>query len=163
MSTVPPGALDRLMLSRERLRQALREAEAPRDEVPDERGFAGAWLDRLKSIPAAGVVIEAVRGWWAKHPMREPTTVAADTATAVVQPVAEQHPLGLVLGAALLGGLFGWSRARRLLLSPAVLGGVLPQLLRVAKGQRPVPSWLLALTALANKKRVRSAPGGHRA
>ena len=37
MSTVPPSASDRLTLSRERLRQAMHEAETPRDEAPDAR------------------------------------------------------------------------------------------------------------------------------
>lgn len=157
MSAISPTASERLALSRERLRQAMYEPEAPQDETLNEGGFAGVWLDRLKSIPAARVAIDAVRDWWAKHPMRVPATVAADSATAVVQPVAEEHPLSLILGAALLGGLFGWSRPTRWLLKPAVLAGLLPQLLRMARGQLPPQSWLLALTSLANKKtRARS-------
>ncbi|HEY5580480.1 MAG TPA: hypothetical protein VIK56_04840, partial [Rhodoferax sp.] len=89
---------ERLTLSRERLRLALRDISAPVGGASSARASAVglAWLDSLKSIPAASIVIEAVRSWWAQHPWRVSSVLASEAVKAVVQPMAQRHPLGLV-------------------------------------------------------------------
>lgn len=153
------SAAERLALSRERLRLAMRGSlgdtgPSAGKGSPDTRGD---WLAGLMSIPAAGVVIAAVRGWWAQHPMRIAGMVAVDAAKGVVRPLAQRHPLGLVAASLLLGGLFVWAKPWRGILKPALLAGLLPHLASRAMAAVPVESWMAVLTALAQQP-ARSEP-----
>jgi hypothetical protein len=65
-----------------------------------------------------------------------PLTEAVKT---LLLPLAQRHPLGLVLGGVALGALLGWSRPWRWLATPALVVGLLPQLL----------AWLAAAQAKA--------------
>lgn len=150
---------DRLRLSRERVRQALidaagRSSTATADATEEP---AAAWLERLKSIPGVAVVIEAFEGWWRSHPLRIATLVGADATLAVLQPLARRHPLALVLGAALFGGLFVWSRPWRWLLKPALFAGLLPQLLAKAVAHVPSLSWMAVLAAISKEPHAPAA------
>lgn len=145
---------DRLALSRERLRQAMRASAAPQGSAAHLH--TGRWaadlLASLKDIPGAAVVIAAVTSWWAQHPLRLAGMVAADAATAVVRPVAQRNPLGLVLGALVLGGVLAWSRPWRWLLTPALFAGLLPQLFSKAMAWVPPQSWMAVLGALMQEQ-----------
>lgn len=149
MSVAPLTAAHRLAQSREHLRLALcRQTEPQRDATNQRTGPSTvAWLSSLKAIPGAGIVIEALSSWWAQHPLRVASMVGADVAKAVVQPLAQRHPLGLVLGAMLLGGLLFWSRPWRWVFKPALFAGLLPQLFYKALIHLPVQSWMAAATS----------------
>jgi hypothetical protein len=156
-----PLASERLALSRERLRQAMRGTASPHT-APAGAGSPGptpGWLAGLMSIPAAGVVVSAVRGWWAQHPLRIASLVAADAAQGVLRPLAQRHPLGLVAGALLLGGLVVWAKPWRGVLKPALLAGLLPQLASKAMAAIPVESWMAVLTSLAQQPARAAQPG----
>ncbi|MHB8948125.1 MAG: hypothetical protein ACYC4S_03555 [Rhodoferax sp.] len=148
MSALIPTPSERLTLSRERLRLALRDIAAPAGHTASARtsGTGVAWLESLKSIPAAGIVIEAVRSWWAQHPWRVASVLAGETVKTVVQPLAQRHPIGLVVGALLLGGALAWARPWRLLFTSSLLAGLLPQLLSKTVAQIPIQSWMMVLT-----------------
>lgn len=122
-----PTPADRLALSRERLRLAMRDAP-PHARATEGRATGGGadWLAALKSSPGGSVVIEAVGRWWAQHPLRLFGMVAADAANALVKTAAQRQPLGLVLAALVLGGAFAWSRPWRWILTPALFAGLLP-------------------------------------
>jgi hypothetical protein len=159
---------DRLALSRERLRHAMRTSAAPKggSTHPHAGRFSTAWLASLKDIPGAAVIISAVTSWWAQHPLRLAGMVAADAASAVVRPVAQRNPLGLVLGALVLGGVLAWSRPWRWLLTPALFAGLLPQLFSKAMALVPPSSWMAVLTSLVQQQERAPAappPGGQQA
>jgi hypothetical protein len=159
---------ERLARSRECLRQAMRDASAPRRGTSEGRtaGAGTDWLHSLKSIPGGSVLIEAVSSWWAQHPLRVAGMVAADAASAVVRPVAQRHPLGLVLGALVLGGVLAWSRPWRWILTPALFAGLLPQLFSKAMALVPPRSWMAVLTSLVQEQGRPPAgppPGGQQA
>ena len=151
---------ERLTLSRERLRLAMRDISAPAGHAASARtsGTGLAWLDSLKSIPVAGIVIEAVRSWWAGHPWRVASLLAGETVKTVVQPLAQRHPLGLVVSALLLGGALAWARPWRLLFTSSLLAGLLPQLLSKTVAQIPTQSWLAVLTELLKQPRQSQEP-----
>ena len=140
MSAVLPSAAERVALSREHLRQALHEAAAPRWPATDPltgAPMATPWLDRLKSIPGAGIAIDAIGLWWSRHPAHVAVGVASHTADTVVRPIAQRHPLALVAGAFAVGAVFAWSRPWRWALKPALFAGLLPQLLLSALKEAP--------------------------
>jgi hypothetical protein len=86
-------------------------------------------------------VVEALSSWWSRHPpLRFAGIAAADTAKAMLQPVAQRNPWGLVLGALVAGGLFAWSRPWRWILKPALFLGLAPQV--AARVLTHVPSGL---------------------
>lgn len=141
-------AADRLALSRERLRLALRVDAAALAAA----SASPAWLDRLHTVPAAHIALQALAQWWARSPWRLAGRIGADAAQAVVKPVAQRHPWALVLGATAAGALFAWSRPWRWMLKPALFAGLLPQLARHSlKAAVPTSagSWLSILAALA--------------
>lgn len=121
---------ERLAPSRERLRRALNgllpAADDPQATQQAERGNAPWWV-ALAALPGAGIVIEATRAWWVRHPMRANIDLALDATRAVVQPVAQRHPVALVAAVFVVGGLLGWHRPLRGLLRPALFAGLLPQ------------------------------------
>jgi hypothetical protein len=160
MSAAPMTASERLTWSRERMRQAMKDASSPPGEGMSQRigGFAAPLLESLKSIPGAAVVIDAARTWWARHPLRIPSMMAADASNAAFRPMAQRYPLGLVLGAAVVGALLAWGRPWRWILRPALLAGLLPKLFQGAIAQMPVQSWLTALTSLAQERRRPDPP-----
>ena len=133
-----PTACVRLELSRERLRQALLEVSGAAGDATGRQ--PSAWLQGLAALPGAGILIEALRTWWAKHPLHLAGELGVDAARAVLQPLARSHPLALVLGALLLGGVLAWARPWRWILKPAWLAGLGLQLLHetLAQARRPV-------------------------
>lgn len=119
-------ACERLAQSRLRLQLALlAEPAAPAAGAKDKLGLPLAdWRDGFKSIPGFSLVMELAASWWARHPYRMVASVVSDVASAAVLPTAQRHPLGLVTGAFLVGGLLAWSRPWRLL-TPALLAALL--------------------------------------
>lgn len=138
MTSPEPSAAERLTLTRERLRQALQGAGSDKPNA-DPPGVS--WLDSLAAIPGAGALVAAAARWWAQHRLRSAGQAVSDAATAVVHPLAQRHPLGLVLGALMLGGLLAWGRPWRWFLTPALFAGLLPRLMStVLELQRPKPA-----------------------
>ena len=156
----------RLARSRERLRAAMHDAAVtPRGvSAPRAAGSAMAWLDSLKTaFPGAAVIMDAVRSWWTPHPLRIAGMVADDAAKAVLRPFAQRHPLALVAGAMLLGGLLAWAHPWRGFLKSALFAGLLPQLIAKVLAQVPSRSWMAVLTSLLQEPRgppARAEPRG---
>ena len=149
-----PSASARLALSRERLRTVMFERSAPKRKAEAQRaaGAAPSWLDRLKDIPGAGVMIDAVSSWWSNHPLHAVGVLAAGAARASVQPLAQRNPVGLVLLAALLGAALVWSRPWRWLLKPALFAGLVPQIASKVVSHVPFESWMGFLSTVTNAK-----------
>jgi hypothetical protein len=133
-SAALPTACERLVLSRERLRRALPQGSAAAGGTTwpgsgaEPGGGLPAWLSNLAALPGAGIVIDAWRAWWAKHPLRVAGEVGVEAVRSVLQPIARSHPLALVLGALLLGGVLAATRPWRWILKPAWFAGLWPQL-----------------------------------
>lgn len=127
-----PSACERLVRSRERLRLALQQgatgSATPPGSGAGTRQGPSAWLQDLAALPGAGIVIDAVRAWWAKHPLRLGGQAGAEAVRSVLQPIARSHPLALALGALLLGGVLAWTRPWRWILKPAWFAGLGPEL-----------------------------------
>ena len=140
-------AVERLAMSRERMRQSMR-AVMPRHKEAHLPGELPAWLDKLKSIPGVSLVVDAVQSWWSRHPLRVATLVATDASKTLIRPFAQRHPIGLVVGALVVGGLLAWARPWRGYLKPALFVGLLPQLASKVMAQIPIESLMAVLTTL---------------
>lgn len=159
MSTVLSPS-ERLAISREGLRAALKSnsSSSVGRKIPRDGDSLPAWLATLKSIPGADVMIDAGMAWWAQHPFRTACLVAAEAAKTIVQPMAKRHPLGLILVAALVGGVLVKTRPWRWLLTPALFAGLMPRLLSRAVAKMPVRSWLVVLTSLIQAQQKSGRP-----
>lgn len=134
MSLSTSDAVDRLDASRRHLQRALRTtARAP----------AGAGAGS-----GADLAAEALQGWWTRHPLRVGGEAAIGVANAVLRPVAQRHPLGLVAGAVLVGGLLAWSRPWRWAVRPGLVTGLCQQLVHEAVAR----SWPQGLASRWSKK-----------
>ena len=113
-------------------------------------GEPPSWLTGLASIPGVAVVMDAVRGWWAQHPARVATLVATDAAKTFIRPVAQRHPIGLVVGALLVGALLARVRPWRGLIKPALFAGLLPHIVSRVVAHVPLDSWLSAFNSFTS-------------
>ena len=149
MDAATAAASQRLALSRERMRLALRGAPpTPGGGSGAPEGSGSSWLDRLKSLPGAGLLAYAVGRWWAQHPLRAAGQEVAASAKAALEPLAQRHPYALMLAALSLGGLLVWSRPWRWALTSSILAGLLPQCLSAmtkpppTAAQPPATPWV---------------------
>ena len=138
MSTVLPASA-RLALSRELLRQSMMETSTPQD--------GSARFGNGRST------VTGLISWWEHHPLRLAGTIAAQTADAMVKSTAQRHPLGLVMGALVFGGLLVLSRPWRWLFKPALLVAVLPQLVKKVVTRVPPQAWIGIWAALTSNQR----------
>ena len=118
------AALDRLERSRACLRQAMQPPTAGPGADATRRL---ALFDGVKSLPGAAIVLAVVRRWSAQHPLRLVGAAGIDAVNAAMQPLAQRHPIGLVAGAALAGGVLVLSRPWRWAGSSALFAGLLPR------------------------------------
>lgn len=137
-----PTALERLAISRQRLRESMR----PDPQSPDQQGSdePPAWLNALKGIPGLALVVDAVQSWWNQHPMRVASLVAADASKTFLRPIIQRNPIALVVGAVVVGGLLAWMRPWRGLLKPAIFAGLVPHLVSRLVANVPTESWMSA-------------------
>lgn len=129
---------DRLIRSRDRLRQALNQAASPGDDRPRQpfgATTAEAWA-KLKGSTSANIFTAVLQNWWHQHPLRLALQVSAQTAEVVATPVAQKHPIALVLGAGLAGALLMRTRAWRWLSVSAVFAGLAPKLIKALDTQQ---------------------------
>ncbi len=150
MSPPLPTPAERLVLSRERLRLALREVSAPgaSSQKTSSVPSVWSWLNNLNTRPGANAPVEAVRQWWSVHPWRVVGELAFEAARAALRPLAQRHPFGLVLGAFALGAVLTWTRPWRPLLTPTLWVRLLPKIWSAASAGMTTQSWLIVLTGL---------------
>ncbi len=143
-------ALQRLALSRERLRGALQDL-SPAPDVPGDKG-PSVLMTALLAIPGVNIVVDAVRSWWIQHPLHLATLVAGNTARSAMGPIARRNPFALILAAAAVGGLLFWIKPWRGLLKPALLAGIIPHLVSRAMEHVPLESWMAAASTFASER-----------
>ena len=145
-------AVERLALSRERLRVAMLPPPN-RPQSNDLRESIGAFAKELaaraRAMPGLAGLIEPLETWWAQHPLRTTGLVVAEAWRKLSSPMAERHPLLLLVGAVLVGALLTLSRPWRWLVSPAVFAGLLPSLASRTIRELPVDSWLKVLGSIS--------------
>lgn len=142
MTALPSPVTDRIAISRERLREAMRANMAPQgpEAGQPEASSTAVWLEFLKSFQGSRVLLDAFSLWWAQHPLRGAATLARSAVDAAVVPLSQRRPWSLVLGAFAVGVLVVWSRPWRWPLAPALVAGLVPQILSVvAKKAQPQP------------------------
>jgi len=152
-----PSAAERLEASRARLRSALLEITHPPPKpslLSDMRiGSLGhRLLERVKAMPAAGLVIESIEHWWAEHPLHAAGRLAEEATERYVGPVARENPIAAVVGAAVFGALFIASKPWRWLLRPALFIGFVPQIASHALKRMPLDSWLQMLSSVSGRR-----------
>ena len=126
----------------------------PSDGAPTE---LPQWLQDLTQMPVVAAVLDAVRQWWGHHPLRLAALVAGDAGKSVIGPIAQRHPLKLVLGAVLVGGVLAWWRPWRRVVTPALLAGLLPQIMSKVLSNVPVQSWLSVLNTFTESTKTRAS------
>lgn len=147
--------IDRLTLSRLRLRQAMGEVTEQTDQSgADSTGSSrpGGWRATLMQNPGARLLFELGRGWWAKQPLRLVMPLVSQTARVMLTPTAQRHPVGLILGAATVGAALVLIRPWRWLSVSALFTKLLPPLLsEIAKQSMTTPSTPLDISHRSSK------------
>ena len=124
--TTPITAAKRLEESRARLRNAMTTS---RRQVALSDGAAGpTWLTRLENLPGVRTLVDALKSWWSRHPLRPVVTLAHHTTDAIATPVAQTHPIAMVSAGVVLGALLVAVRPWRWILKRALFAGLVPQL-----------------------------------
>lgn len=131
MMNLPPTASERLAQSRERMRLALQELGSPADQngSTGAEDFFGNWLKRMKTTPGSNLLLSLVQDCWFRQPLRVSLALACDAAQVVLQPIAQRHPLGLMVGSAVVGALIVLTKPWRWITKPVLWSVLLPQLI----------------------------------
>jgi hypothetical protein len=153
----PPSAAERLAASRERMRQWMLQADGRIDarrrmEAAREAGDKPAWMDRLRTAPVIGVLIDAANAWWANHPMQPAATLAHGIVRETVAPLARRHPLLTVGGAFLVGVAVVRWRPWRWLIKPALFAGLGSQIIARVISSVPLETIFEALGSFAKRR-----------
>jgi hypothetical protein len=148
----PLSAAERLAASRARIAGWLEQhggrRRGKRAKAPDDTEDPSWWAE-WRSHPIAGVVVEAVLGWWAAHPLRAALVVGDAALRDTLAPLARKHPVAMVGGALLVGAMVARTRPWRLVLKSALLAGLLSQVASRLVAQVPLDSVLQAFTRSA--------------
>jgi len=159
-----PKAADRLAASRERMREWMLAADGRQDarrrvEAAREAGDKPAWLDRLRTAPVIGVIIDAASAWWANHPMQPAASLAHGVVRDAVAPMARRHPVLIVAGAFLAGvALVRW-KPWRWLVKSAVFAGLGSQIITRVVASVPLDAIFEAVGSFAGGRAAeREAP-----
>ena len=160
---VEPTPAERLARSREQIRESIGAIGLPPRRVGiAEPGAAStslqALLDKAMTLPGVNVIVDAARSWWRYHPWRAVGAVAADAGRLAVAPVANRHPVALVLGAALVGALLLRWGPWRWVAKRTLVAGFVPRLATRVAASVPMESWLSALASLRGKPEPRGTP-----
>lgn len=148
MSAPQLTAVERLALSRERLRVALAHTTPAPGPSPTTAGTG--LLDILKAtLPGASAVIDTLgstlKQWWARHPLHTSALLASSVVQTLLRPVAQRHPVALVTSAVVLGAALALSRPWRWAFKPHFLSALGPSLLSSVLASDAVQSWLAAV------------------
>jgi len=154
------SAIERLALSREQLRAAmLPKPKAAKDgQSGGIAAMASHLTDRVKEVPGVPILIDALKTWWARHPLHTAGLVAAEASRKFAGPIAERRPMTLILSAVLLGAVLALTRPWRWLLRPALFAGLLPALVSRAMKELPVDS-LIRMFGSAPARTAAKTPG----
>lgn len=145
MTTTLITPSERLALSRERLRHAMRRPPGqPGAHFATGSPSAGVNVfDLLKLVfPAAATMIDAASRWWAGHTGLSANALAGQLANEVLRPLAKRHPVALVAGAAAVGALLIWIRPWRFALRPKVLSSFGSVVLSSVLASGVLQAWL---------------------
>lgn len=142
---VKTPAVQRLAESRERLRQWMTQGDSRhearrRTAAAQARGEKSPIGDRLRSIPVLGLVIDGVSAWWSHHPLHSAAALANGMARKAVVPSVRRHPIAVVAAAFLIGAAAVRFKPWRMLLKPALFGGLSSHLLSSVMSQVPFES-----------------------
>jgi hypothetical protein len=150
-------ASDRLVRSRNNLRQAIRTDQAPATTPTT----APAWftaLDGLKAfLPGFDAVLAALRIGWLQ-PLRLAGLTLSDVATPLLKPLAQRYPLSYALGGVALGALLVKLRPWRWLPAAAIVSGLAPQAVGNMLRAFPLQSWLATAASVLAKQNQRKPP-----
>jgi hypothetical protein len=80
---------------------------------------------------------EAVNQWLAEHPVKLASEVLGDITKSVVTPIAQRSPILFVASALAVGAVLVWSRPWTWLLKPAIIAGLVPQVISKAIAYAP--------------------------
>lgn len=145
-----PTAAQRLAQSRERLRQWMVRGDGRHDArrrvaAAEAEGERPEWLDRLRTLPVIGIVVDAASSWWSSHPLHAAVSIASDA----IGPTVRRHPLAAVALAFGTGAALVRWRPWRWVGRPAVFAGIASELFSHLVSQVPFDSWISALSSFA--------------
>ena len=152
-----PSGAQRLAASRERMREWMlrtdgRQEARRRAAAAKQRGRMPSPLDRLRSHPVFGIVIDAISSWWANHPLQPAASIAQSVTRDALVPLARRHPLSIVASAFVVGGLLVRFRPWRWMAKPAFFAGLASQVVTRFITHLPIESMLHALAAFAQPR-----------
>ena len=163
----PASAAQRLAESRERMRLWMLQTDGrhrarQRAAAAEAAGERPAWLDRLRSHPIVGTVVDAVTSWWANHPLHPAVSLGTSVVRDAIAPLARRHPLAVVTGAFAVGGALAYFRPWRWIAKPALFAGLASQIVTRFITQIPLDSLLDAIGSFAGPHAPEGAAGNGR-
>lgn len=140
-------ALARLQRSRAGIQRALTESspDAPPGTSAGAAPLLADVLTKLRNVPAANLLLDAIASWWSQQPAGILLRLGTTATRTLVKPIAQRHPVALIVCALAFGGLITWTRPQRWLIRPAAVSRWLPRFAAGVAAHIPLSVWLTLL------------------
>jgi len=136
-ATPAPSPAQRLTRSRLALRQSLSARSGAAQGARPDLGLP--WWADWKSLPGITILMQALSLLETPHPLQSVALAASEAGKAALAPALKRHPLGLVAGAFLAGGVLAFSRPWRWVWKPSLLAVLLPRVLSIVLAHQAQP------------------------
>ena len=136
-ATPVPSPAQRLSHSRQALRQSLSARSCAAQGASADIGQP--WWAAWKSLPSVTLLMRALALLATPHPLQSVALAASDAGKAALAPALQRHPLGVVAGAFLAGGVLALSRPWRWVWKPSLLALLVPRILSIVLAHQAQP------------------------
>ena len=136
-TTPGPSPAQRLARSRDALRHSLSTRSGAAQDARPDTGLP--WRLDWQSLPGVTMLIRALSLLATPHPLQSVALAASDAGRAALAPALKRHPLGVLAGAFVAGGVLALSRPWRWVWKPSLLAVLLPRVLAIVLSHQSPP------------------------
>jgi hypothetical protein len=143
-----PATLARVESSRMQMRSAL---EAIAHPAPGKHGSVAAKISSIgRKLPGLGLVVDSAKAAWRNHPMHGAAQVTGEASQMMARPIAQRHPVGLIVTGFAAGAVLFLLKPWRLALRPRYMLGAASLLGSQMLKRGLLTAWKQRLSGTAN-------------
>lgn len=140
-----------LEANRARLRLHLRETAGQLGSAT-KKTQTPHWVAALAALAQGGTASDCILAWWKTLPLSRALDVVAHAAQDALKPVAQRHPVRLVVGALVAGAALVWLKPWRWVTAGAMAASIVAVADQLARATPQKNGWSAFIDLLFQKK-----------